>query len=219
MRLILVRHGETGWLAQGRYQGQRQVPLSELGRRQVATLAGRLAGERIQAVWSSDLLRARQTAEAIATPLALPLRLETRLREIHFGVWEGLTFEEIRQIDPTVVDSMQRDPLHFTPPGGESLTRLASRVQSLLADLDAQRADEVVLALVSHGGPLRVLICLALGLPPEAHWRFALGTASLSRLELYKEGATLTCLNDQHHMDEAACRKRVGGKEEEQWDS
>ncbi|MBI4759502.1 MAG: histidine phosphatase family protein, partial [Chloroflexi bacterium] len=100
MRLLLVRHGETDWNAEERYQGTTDVPLSAQGRAQAQALTSRMAGEVLDAIYASDLQRAWQTAEVIAAPHGLPVRPEPRLREIDFGAWEGLTFDEIRQRRP-----------------------------------------------------------------------------------------------------------------------
>src|SRR5574342_1066726 len=94
LHLMLVRHGESEWNAQRRYQGQSDVPLSALGRRQAQLVAGRLAGVKIDAAYASDLVRAWETASAIAEKSSLNVIPEPRLRELKFGVLEGLTFDE-----------------------------------------------------------------------------------------------------------------------------
>ncbi|NLF00533.1 MAG: alpha-ribazole phosphatase [Anaerolineales bacterium] len=199
MRLLLVRHGETAYNAQGRYQGQTDLPLNQLGRQQAALLASRLAGEEIHAIYTSDLRRAAETAALIAVPHRLSVHGEPRLREMSFGAWERLTYAEISERDPQALAAWQADPLGAAPPGGESLAELAARVQSAFDSIVALYPEQTVL-LVAHGGPLRVLLCLALGLPPEAQWRFRLDTASLSELCCYTGDAILMRLNDTHHL-------------------
>lgn len=199
-RLALVRHGETAWNAQARYQGRADLPLSDAGQRQAVMLARRLAREEIHAVYASDLQRAWETAVTIAAPHGLPVRAETRLREMDFGDWEGLTYEEVQERYPQALAAWEADPLNVAPPGGETLVQVVARVQSLLDDIVRVHPDQTVL-LVGHGGPLRVLLCVAMGLDPRVHWQFRLGIASLSELCLYDGGAMLTGLNDTHHLE------------------
>jgi alpha-ribazole phosphatase len=199
-RLILVRHGKTAWNAQARYQGRADLPLSDAGRRQAAMLARRLAREEIDAVYASDLQRAWEMAVTVAAPHGLPVRAEPRLLEMDFGDWEGLTYDEVQERYPQALAAWEADPLNMAPPGGETLAHVVARVQSLLDDIVRIHPDHTVV-LVAHGGPLRVLLCIVMGLDPRAHWQFRLDVASLSELYLYDEGAVLTGLNDTHHLE------------------
>jgi len=199
-RLILVRHGQTAWNAEKRYQGQTDVKLGDIGQQEAAALGGRLATERIDAALSSDLSRTLQTAEAILAHHACALHKEPRLREICMGAWEGLTYEEIRAQDPERLGRWRNDPLEVAPPGGETLAELAQRVEVLLAELVLRSADETLL-LVSHGGTLSVLLCLVLGMPLQNRWRLRLDPASVSEVCLYPEGGIVTYLNDRQHLD------------------
>jgi alpha-ribazole phosphatase len=205
-RLLIVRHGETPWNAAGRFQGQRDVLLGERGRAQAAALARALEGQRIDAVYSSDLERARETAEAIAGPRALTIVPVRQLREMSFGAWEGLTLAEVQRADPERLETWHREPAATSPPGGESLIDLEDRVRVVFRDLGAHPGDRTAL-IVSHAGPIRVLLCLALGLPAEAYWKFRVDPGSLTELNLYPEGAILTRLNvpalDAGHRAEA----------------
>jgi len=201
MRLILIRHGETIWNAERRYQGVSDVPLSARGALQAQRLAARLARESIGFIYSSDLERAWQTAARIAAEQGVPVRAEPRLREMDFGEWEGLTYAEIQERQPQALARWERDPSGVAPPGGEHLMHLAARVQAMLEGLRQHNDAETVL-LVSHGGPLRVLLCLALGLAPSEHWCFRLDPGSVSELYLYPQGAIIALLNDRHHLVE-----------------
>jgi len=206
VRLILVRHGETVWNAEGRYQGATDLPLSAQGKAQAQCLADRLALESIDLVYSSDLKRARQTASAIAACLGLQVHREPRLREMAFGDWEGLTYSEIRERHPQALARWEDDPVGTAPPGGESLSQLVARIKDLLDDLRGLGLGEAGTALlVSHGGPLRVFLGLALGLAPGDYWRFRLDPGSISDLHLYPECAILNLLNDRHHLAEGDC--------------
>jgi alpha-ribazole phosphatase len=198
-RLLLVRHGQTGWNAERRFQGQSDRPLNPRGRWQAEWLRQRLAAEALEAIYASDLQRAWDTAEAIAEPHDLAVRSEPRLREMHFGQWEGLTYAEIRKQDRQALDSWEADPLSVAPPGGESVGQLAARVQAALDGIVGAHADGTVL-LVAHGGALQVLLCLAFGLSPHRYWQFRLDPAGLSELYIYTVGPILTLLNDTHHL-------------------
>jgi alpha-ribazole phosphatase len=200
-RLLLVRHGLTDWNAAQRFQGQHDLPVNDIGRRQAAALAERLAGEPLQAVIASDLQRAQATAGAIVDRQACLITIEPRLREISFGAWEGLTYAEIAAGHPEVLAAWEKNILENAPPGGETLNQLAGRVQAVLDELLLAQDGETIL-LVAHGGPLQVLICLALGLPPEKYWQFHLSPGSLSEIAIYPQGGILNLLNDTCHQEE-----------------
>ena len=202
-RLLLVRHGQTDWNTQWRYQGQTDTPLNATGVEQVTALGRRLAAEGLDCVYASDLQRAWRTGEAIAGHHGLVIRAEPRLREINLGDWEGSTYSEIEARDPERLARWVKDPVSVCPPGGETLAALASRVETLLDEL-CQRPESESIVLVSHGGTLGVLLCLALGMPTQNRWRLRLDSASVSELHLYEEGAILTRLNDQHHLTDGS---------------
>jgi alpha-ribazole phosphatase len=199
MRLIVVRHGETDWNAAKRFQGQADIPLNLTGQRQAAAVARVLRRDTVQAIIASNLLRAQQTAQLIAASLQLTVDPDSRWREMAFGDWEGLTYDILQHRHPKSLAAWQDDPLQVAPPNGETLTHVANRVRAAWHDLRATYADQTAV-LVAHGGPLRILICLALGLPPEAYWQFAVDPASLSELSVYGRGATLMRLNDTAHI-------------------
>ena len=199
VRLLLIRHAATAWTAQGRFQGQTDISLSLHGRRQVTALSQRLVAEPLHLLYASDLQRAWETAQAIAVPRALHVHAEPRLREMAFGRWEGLTYAEIQQQDAESLADWEHDQLHRAPPGGETLLQMTERIRAVYASILVAGQDKTV-GLVSHGGPLQLLLCLALGLRPQAYWQFAVAPASLSELCIYKQGAILTRLNDTHHL-------------------
>jgi alpha-ribazole phosphatase len=201
MRLLLARHAPTDWNAEARFQGQEDIALGATGRKRAALLAERLAEERIDEVHTSDLRRAWETARAVADARRLPLRSDPRLRELHFGSWQGLTYDEVRQAYPEAVAAWEADPLRVPPPGGETVAQLASRVGGFLGGLTAAATLDRTVLVVAHQGSLQVLLCLALGLPPQARWQFRLEAAALSDLNLYPEGAVVNFLNDTHHLN------------------
>ncbi len=199
-RVLLVRHGQTEWNRQKRYQGTSDVPLAEAGREQAHLVARRLQGEGVDAILSSPLRRAWETACTVGEHLRLPPEADERLREICFGFWEGLTHTEIARDYPEDWGRWTADPLHWPPGRGETLVQVAARVGQVLDDLIRRYPDRTVL-LVGHGGSLRVFLCLALGVPPERSWQFPLKNCSLSEVCLYPEGGILTLHNDRHYLD------------------
>jgi broad specificity phosphatase PhoE len=169
--LWLVRHGQTDWNAQGRWQGQTPdaPPLNATGLAQAQAAAEQLAvqdGLTFAAIYSSDLLRARQTAEAIAQRLGLPIHLDPRLREVHLGAWEGMLGEDVALRYVAELDERRRDPVHSRPPQGETVFELAARVGQALDDI-AQAHPHANVIVVSHGLAIAAVLCLANGRPLE----------------------------------------------------
>lgn len=197
-RLLLVRHGATEDNVLRRFLGQRDVPLSRLGREQVERLRLRLTGERIDAAYTSDLSRARDTAMPVCAGRAEALVACPELREMDFGDCDGLTFDEIVERYPRLARSVGGGKrIEF--PGGETLQQLNDRVGLFLARLGQHGAGESVL-VVSHGGPLRVALCRLLGIGLGHWWQFRLDTASLTVVGMYPAGAVVTLMNDTSHL-------------------
>ena len=199
LRLLLARHGQTDWNAQHRYQGHAPVPLNETGRRQATALGQRLAREGIQAIYSSDLPRAWMTAQTVAAACNLPVQTEPLLREMDFGEWQGRTHAEIHERRASSVAGGYQEPLSFAPTGGETLGQLAERVGAALEKARHTRQGQTVL-WVTHGGPLRTLLCLVLGLGLEQNGQFRTHTASVSELHVFEQRTLLALLNDTHHL-------------------
>jgi alpha-ribazole phosphatase len=167
--LILVRHGETDWNTQGRYQGQSDVPLNEAGRVQADRLAASLQGQAIAAIYSSDLRRARETAEALARSSGAPLHFDPRLREIDQGEWEGMLFDEIQRRYAESFQRRRRDPLRVAPPGGETVGQVRERVLEAVQDIRRRHPGGRV-AIISHGLALALVKVHFEGLPIERVW-------------------------------------------------
>ncbi|MCX5732323.1 MAG: histidine phosphatase family protein [Deltaproteobacteria bacterium] len=163
--LFLARHGETDWNAAGRWQGQTDIPLNERGREQARAIANRLRGEGVSSIASSDLLRARTTAEIVATELRLEVNhVHGDLRERAFGCFEGLTGQEVAAQFPEAWARYLADP-EPAPPGGESRQALLARL--LPAVLSAAARLEPPLLVVMHGGAMRALLAGYLGSMPR----------------------------------------------------
>ncbi len=200
---VLLRHGETPLTPEKRFSGSggTDPALSAAGRRQAeATAAGLAARGTIQAVVSSPLRRCQETAGAVAERLGLEVRIEEGLRETDFGAWEGLTFAEVRERHPDDLDAWLGSAKVAPTGGGESFATVSRRVAVARDKLLARYAGKTVL-LVTHVTPVKTLVRLALGAPPESLFRMELSAASLSVVAYYSDGnASLRLLNDTSHL-------------------
>ncbi|MGK5642223.1 bifunctional RNase H/acid phosphatase [Streptomyces sp. URMC 126] len=200
---VLLRHGETALTPQKRFSGSggSDPELSPAGRRQAEAVAAALAARgTIQAVVSSPLRRCRETAGVVAGRLGLDVRVEDGLREADFGAWEGLTFAEARERYPADLDAWLASTKAAPTGDGESFAAVARRVALARDRLLARYAGRTVL-LVSHVTPIKSLVRLALGAPPESLFKMELSAASLSAVAYYADGNTsLRLLNDTSHL-------------------
>jgi probable phosphoglycerate mutase len=199
-RLLVIRHGETAWNLETRIQGHVDIPLNDTGKWQAQCLAQALADEEIHAVYSSDLLRAKDTAAAIAGAVGLPLTLDTALRERHFGRLEGLTQAEIAGQWPEEARRWrERDP-SYGPEGGETLHSFYERCVAALTRLASQHQGQTI-AVVAHGGVLdcfyRAANRVALDVPRS--WKVT--NASINRLLYSPEGFSLVGWADNSHLE------------------
>ncbi len=200
-RVVLIRHGETAWNADTRIQGQLDVALNERGRWQAARMAEALADEGIEVIVSSDLQRARATAQALADVTGLPLQIDPGLRERRFGCFEGRTFQEVDTTWPQdALRWRQRDPEWAPAEGGESLLAFYARCVAASETVLAAHAGRVV-ALVAHGGVLDCLYRAATRQHLQAPRSWQLGNATVNRLLHTDEGFTLVGWNDARHLD------------------
>lgn len=163
-RLCLIRHGQTDWNLEGRYQGQSDVPLNDNGHAQAKALIEKLKGKNFSAIYTSDLSRARQTAESIAKALGIPLRVEPRLREINQGEWEGQLVDDLKARYIELWAQRSIDPASLRPPGGETVGEVATRVYAALDDIVRLFPTGDVL-VVSHGLSIATAICRAQNIP------------------------------------------------------
>ena len=198
LHLILVRHGETEWNVLRRYQGQTDIPLSARGKQQAELVAERLVGQKIDAVYASDLSRAWETAQIIAEKNGLEVSPEQRLRELKFGVLEGLTFDEAETRYPDMIAAWLED-FNNTPEGAETIASFNVRVASLMDDFKRKHDEEIVL-LVGHGGSLSETLRVVLGLSSEKRWYLEMENTSLSEVLISEEYVSLKRLNDTCHL-------------------
>ncbi len=197
-KLLLIRHGQPKLHAEDRFWGKTDIELSDVGVKQAEQLGDRLAQTKIDVVYSSTLLRAIETAEMVASRQKLKIFALKELCECSFGFAEGLTFNEISQKFPALGKELaQGKTVSF--PGGESLEQLDLRVLGFMEKLALVRPESTV-AVVAHGGPLRLLVCRLLGLGIENWLKWRIDYASLSIVETYPQISFLTLLNDVSHL-------------------
>lgn len=204
-RVCLVRHGETAWNTERRLQGHIDIPLNDTGLSQAEATARSLAraGLRFSALYSSDLERARQTAAAIARAHALPPQHDPRLRERHYGHFQGLTFDEAEHRHPENFRRFKaRDPHFALPDDGESLNTLAARVHAALEDIAREHAGETVV-VVTHGGVLDIAHRLATGQALQTARAFAIPNAALNWIEHTAGSWKLIAWADESHLQGA----------------
>jgi broad specificity phosphatase PhoE len=195
--LWLVRHGESTWNQDRRFQGARDAELSARGREQARALARALAGVRVDALYTSPLSRARDTAAVCADALGLrPIVLDD-LREVGLGEWEGLPVETVVERYGDHYWRWLTRPGDHPPPGGEPLAALQRRVAAAIERARARHGDGRAV-VVTHGGAIASLLCGCLGLGLNAVWRLRIDNASITRVEL--PGGRLLALNDTRHL-------------------
>lgn len=166
-RLVVWRHGRTEWNATGRFQGQADIELDDLGQAQAKAAAQTLAGYEPVQIVASDLLRAQATAGALAEVTGLSVALDPRLREIHVGSWEGLTGPQTRAADPELADRLAAGEDVRRSPTGERVAEVAERVAEAFAEIIDAAPDGSTIVATMHGMSARVGIARFLGLPPE----------------------------------------------------
>jgi probable phosphoglycerate mutase len=198
-RVLLIRHGETDWNVQTRLQGHSDIPLNARGRWQAARLHEALQGEVLDAVYSSDLRRALDTAAAVAEATGAPLRPEPALRERGFGCFEGLTYAEVETRWPAEARRWRMREPGFGPAGGENLIDFNARCLSAAERLAAAHAGGSI-ALVAHGGVLDSLYRAATRVPLDAPRSWRMANASLNRLLYSASGFALVGWDDDAHL-------------------
>lgn len=198
-RVLLIRHGQTDWNVDGRWQGILPVGLNAEGWAQARALAATLPGHPIAAIYSSDLPRAFETATVLGSAVGLVPHTDTRLREFNLGVFQGLTREQIEDRYAAEWQAFRADYWNYVVPQGESRRALQMRVQQAFTAISAQAAGEEM-ALVSHGGSIRMLL-MAL-FPHDTHLRDVhIENTSVTTLQRNSDGWQLTGIADISHLN------------------
>ncbi len=209
-KVLLIRHGETTGIHERRYKGHIDVPLSENGIKQIRQLAEYLENNikntpsssrvisdingTLNALYTSDLSRAVDSAELIARPFGLKPIIMKELRERHFGHWEGMTFEEIKEQYPDEFNAWARDPLEFSPIGGESTEDVSKRIMPVFNNILQSHLNHN-LVIMSHGGVNRVILCNLLGIPLQYIFRIEQDFACINLIEFYGDNHTVKVMN------------------------
>lgn len=197
-RLILIRHGETEYTLQERYCGFSNPPLNDKGMWQSERLAGLLEGVGIDKVYSSDLLRAYETAKIIFKNKSLERTVE--FREMNFGIFEGLKYEEIIRRYPGLYTNWATDPMKIKIPEGEGLKDLIKRVEERLFSILSRHKDRTI-AVVTHGGPIKVILCKLPRFGFKRFWEIRQDTGALSIIDYFEDSAPRAVkMNDISHL-------------------
>ena len=195
--VYLVRHGSVVGAETRRFIGHLDVPLSPLGERQMAAVARRMAGVALDAVYASDLARTRRSAEILAAPHGLDIVAVPELREFAMGRWEGLTAEQIRELDGAAFAAWMADVAGYQFPEGESLSQLTRRAWPAFERIVDAHPDRSI-AVVAHGGTNRMILCRVLGLENQRLLALGQDYGCLSVLSRSGNRWTLSALNDDH---------------------
>lgn len=202
-QVLAIRHGETDWNRDKRIQGHTDIPLSELGRAQARLLGQALGDVSLDALYASDLLRAQETAHAVAAAQArqeeLALQLDPQLRERSFGCFEGLTWEQIKARWPSQSEQWRRRDADFGAEGGETLADFYQRSVAALTRIASGHPGQTI-AIVTHGGVLDCLYRAATGLSLQAPRSWTLGNAAINRLLYTPAGFSLVGWHDEGHL-------------------
>ncbi|MDP1525891.1 MAG: histidine phosphatase family protein [Rhodocyclaceae bacterium] len=199
-RLCFIRHGETDWNAGKRVQGQIDVPLSAVGHAQARATANALKDEGLAAIYSSDLIRAHQTAEATAHLAHLPVQLHAGLRERHYGVFQGLTYDEANERYPEEYLRHKARDVRFVPSGGESLLDFAMRLEQAFDEIVRRHVGQAV-AIFTHGGVLDIVHRQASGKPLTTPRDFTIPNCGLNWCEVFNGCWTLLSWAERDHLD------------------
>lgn len=203
MNILLVRHGETAWNREGRYQGRTDIPLSETGQAQVASLGKRLAATPIKVAYASPLSRAKNTAEAILAGRTIPLWLDAGLLEISHGEWEGQLASDVEISHAEMFGVWKSSPGRSSPagPGAETLGDVETRAWAVLEKACRELGDSDTALIAAHDAVNRVILCRVLGLPLERVWKFRQAPAALNVLSGPSVAELqVVRLNDSEHV-------------------
>ena len=201
MRLILVRHGQTEWNAGGRYQGQSNVALSDTGRKQARFLAERFPVRQLDAIYTSDLDRAKETAECVGKRLGLTVYQEKAFRELSFGDWEGLTYQEISSRWPEEAEKLFTAPDELVIPHGETFRDLQKRALDKIYSLYERHIDQTV-AVFAHGAINKTILAGLMHIPLHYLWSLRQDDTAVNILRLDDGYVMVELINSTSHLGE-----------------
>ena len=200
-RLIFVRHGQTEWNKSGRYQGQSDVALSEEGLAQARCLAEHFPADRLDAIYASDLSRAMVTAGIVAERFHLPVRKEAAFRELSFGDWEGLTYQEIVSGWPEAMENFLLHPDILEVPRGETFARVQKRAMERIWKIVAEHEPkDHTVAIFAHGAVLRTILTSLMHIPLQYLWSLSQYNTAVSMVRFDGGRPTVELLNSTAHL-------------------
>ncbi len=209
MRFFIVRHGETLWNVQGRFQGRNDIPLNERGLEQARATAQALSGVNFDAFWTSPLSRALDTARAVAGGRKGEVRIHEGLLEISHGEWEGLLSGDVEERWPGVLAGWHSAPHTVAMPGGETLYDVQQRAISALSEIRQAGGGQVLIA--AHDAVIKVLLCSWMEMPLRCFWRFQVGNGSITLVEDSATGPRMTLMGDTCHLGDPFFRPDQAG--------
>lgn len=198
-KIILIRHGEVTWNKQACYTGWTDLPLTEKGVEQARRIADHLASEPVSAVFSSDLERSLRTAEIIASPHGINPVSDKDLRELNYGVWEGIAEVDLPLKYPDLYAEWKTNPSQVPTPNGESFGQLFTRMSGAIARIMAEYPDGTV-AVISHKSANRVMLCHWLGVDINLYKRIGQDNAAINIISYTRERAQVDSVNDTCHL-------------------
>lgn len=198
-KIIFVRHGQTEWNVLGRYQGQTDIALSPLGIEQAEKLAAHFPVDKVEAVYSSDLVRALTTARCVADRFGLTVESRPELRELNFGDWEGLTYDEIVAKWPDALNNFFQHPDVLEIPHGESFPKLRKRALDAVEKIVACHPNQTV-AVFAHGAILRTILTAALHMDLKYVWTIRQFNTAVNIVTYTEHGTTVELLNGTGHL-------------------
>ena len=200
MKLLLIRHGQTDWNLLGKYQGQTDIALSGEGIRQVDLLAQNFPVDTLDIIYTSDLQRALMTAERLAEKFSAPLYADKALRELNFGAWEGLTYQEIAERWPQEVQNLFGAPEKLQIPEGETFLMLQRRAMDKIHEIRAENEGKNV-AVVAHGAISKAILTALLHIPLHYVWMLRQDNTAVNILRFDDEFVSVELLNGISHLD------------------
>ena len=200
MKIMLVRHGKTAWNGTGKIQGHSDIELDEIGIEQAKKLAAHCPFDKVDAIYSSDLQRARVTAEILAEKFNLPVQTMVELREVHFGDWEGKIFSELEKVEPENVKKFFRKPDELKINNAETFFEAQARAMASLKRIIASNKNDAQIIVVAHGAITRTIICAFLEIPIRKMWALSQFNTAVNILR-YDDGYfTVELINSTAHL-------------------
>lgn len=197
--LILLRHGETAWNKELKFQGQIDIPLNKKGIEQAQKASKYLENKEVDVIYASDLKRAIKTAKIIAISKNLEVKELKALREMSFGKWEGFTYQEIEKEQKDLLASWVEDPVTNRPTNGETLKEFKIRIEASFQQIIRDNLGKKIL-VVSHGGVIRVYLSILLKMPLKDNWKLNVDNTAISIVKYYEQDPVLTLLNSKFHL-------------------